>query len=145
MAEPGTIRKTGSQLNDQIDRIYRGLNNRMYNASNYDEFYGARDRWFSASRAYGRLSKDNRLIDSFRDYRPQNEDFTSAEEIERIRRHFGLENRSEGSLRALRNNVVLSLDRIAGGNQSLRWDMMPWMQSITAVIDRELIRKGRGV
>lgn len=141
MAEP-TVKngKTRAQLDAQLARISTAVE-RANRGADWDEIRHNQNRWFQATGAYGRLSRDNGLISRFADYMPADRFFTSNAEIERINRHFGLEGRTLESLRALRNNVVDYYDQNYR-RSSQRFDKMPWMQSITAVIDEYIRRKG---
>ena len=142
MAEPSVRNgKTRAQLDAQLGRIGTAVDRALGGATTYDEDRRLRNRWWNATAAYGRLSGDDRQIASFLDYRPASRMFTSNEEIERINQHFGLENRTVESLRALRDNVV----REYSNNRENMPDGMQWLQSITAVIDLYIRRKGREV
>lgn len=145
MAEPSVRNgKTRAQLDAQIGRIDTAMDRAFRNATTQEEMRRLRNRWVNATDAYGRLSGDEQKIQEILDYRPASRMFTSNEEIERLNQHFGLENRSVASLRALRNNVVKTWsNRERDGRQAWdRDDMTPWMQSITAVIDYYISRKG---
>lgn len=136
MAEP---RKTRAQYDAQIERInnaYRSAVERTEYGT--PEFRRQQGRWFKATEIHGKLRGDNRLIESFRDYRPESRMFTSQAEMDRIDKHFGLSKRNVSSLTALRNNVV---DYYANHNTRQN-DLGQWMQSLTAVIDYHIRRKG---
>ena len=140
MGEP---RKTQAQLDSQIGRIKDAYETAVERAGyGSQEFRRQQDRWFKATEAHGRLRGDDKKIDSFKDYMPANRHFTSGAEVKRIEKHFGLEKRNVASLNALRNNVVEYFDKVTNDDRNLRWDKMPWMQSITAVIDKHIARKG---
>lgn len=147
MAEPrkvGAGGKTPAQLDAQIERI-----NKEYVTAAQRAEYGSLEfrrqqrRWFNATAAHGRLRGDDKLIESFKDYRPDSRIFTSPEEMDRIDKHFGLSKRNVASLTALRNNIVdyyAKHDRyVRGGRDDT---LGQWMQSITAVIDHHIMRKG---
>lgn len=142
MAEPGVKGKTRSQLDSQLKRINTATERAMAGAD-YDEMNRVRNRWFKATDAYGRLSGDNKLIDSIKDYRPADRHFTSNKEIEYIEKKLKLAGRTPESLNALRNNVVEAYDRYAGDDREKRWELTPWMQSVTAVIDNYMYRRNR--
>ena len=131
MSEP---RKTRAQLDAQMKRINTAVARAMRDVD-FDEMLRQQNRWFTATSAYGRLSGDNKLIDSIKDYRPADRHFTSNEEIEYVAKKLKLKGRTKESLNALRNNVVEAYDRYAGDDREKGWDLMPWMQSVTAVID----------
>ena len=131
MAEP---RKTRAKLDAQLHRINTAVARAMKDVD-FDEMLRQQNRWFTATGAYGRLSGDNKLIDSIKDYRPKDRHFTSNEEIDYIAKKLKLNGRTKESLNALRNNVVEAYDRYAGDDREKGWDLMPWMQSVTAVID----------
>lgn len=131
--------KTRGQLDAQIERInnaYRSAVERTEWGS--PEFRRQQGRWFKATEIHGKLRGDDKKIDSFKDYRPASRMFTSKEEMDRIDKHFGLSKRNVASLNALRNNVV---DYYAN-HDTRRNDMGQWMQSLTAVIDYHIRRKG---
>lgn len=140
MGEP-TARngKTKAQLDDQIGRIERAFRSAVDRANDWDEMNRQRARWFRATEIHGRLRGDDRLIDSFKDYRPARRGFTSGEEIRRIERHFGLARRNFASLNALRNNIVeYYSERVERDARSA--PDMEWLQSLTAVIDMYMNR-----
>ena len=138
MAEPSVKRgKTRAQLDAQLGRISTAME-RAYETATDGDMSRIRNRWFNATRAYGRLSGDDEQIQSIIDYRPESRMFTSREEMERLNRHFGLEKRTVESLMALRNNVVDTYARLGRRDDG----MMQWMQSVTAVIDYYIRRKG---
>lgn len=139
MSEP---RKTRAQLDAQLGRIRTAVE-RATSGADYNEMMRVRNRWFTATDAYGRLSGDNKLIDSIKDYRPADRHFTSNKEIDYISKKLKLKGRTQESLNALRNNVVEAYDRLAGDDREKRWDMMPWMQSVTAVIDEYIYGRRR--
>lgn len=123
-------------MDAQLGRISSAIG-RVYETSNNDaDIDRMRNRWWTATNAYGRLSGDDKKIQSFMDYRPESRIFTSKAEMDRINEHFGLSNRSVESLRALRDNVVRAYANNRGDG------MMQWMQSVTAVIDYYIRRKG---
>lgn len=134
--------KTRSQLDAQLGRISTAVQRAMRNVD-YDESFRVRNRWFNATKAYGRLSGDDKLIDSIKDYRPADRHFTSNEEIAYIAKKLKLKGRSVESLNALRNNVVDAYDRFAGDDRQKRRDYMPWMLSVTAVIDEYIFNPKR--
>lgn len=139
MAEP---MKTKGQLDAQIERInnaYRTSVERTEYGS--PEFRRQQGRWFKATEIHGKLRGDNKLIDSFKNYRPKDWGFTSKEEMDRIDKHFGLSKRNVASLNALRNNVVKYYSNLPRATRR-EDDMSEWMQSITAVIDHHIRRKG---
>lgn len=152
MAEPQVRgRKTRAQLDAQLRRIYGAVEDANSAALDraaatdrqipWEDIRRNQRRLFRATTAYGNMTRDNRLIADFTDYSPSSRMFTSASDIERIDKHFGLEKRTVESLMALRNNVVDYFDKnYRQGDE--RWDRMPWMQSITAVIDEFIRRKG---
>ena len=70
------------------------------------------------------------MVREFADYMPQDKHITSREEIEKISRHFNLEEMSALELQNLRDFVVLFYT----SNESL-FDKREAMYSITAVID----------
>ena len=136
MAEP---RKTHGQLDAQIERINRAYRSAVARTEyGSPEFRRQQRRWFNATEAHGRLRGDNRLIENFRDYRPASRGFTSQAEMDRIDKHFGLSKRNVSSLSALRNNII---DYYAN-HDTRQNDMGEWMQSLTAVIDWHIRRKG---
>ena len=139
MAEPG---KTMAQLDAQIGRIQNAYHSAVERAEwGSPEFRRQQGRWFKATEAHGKLRGDDKKIDSFKDYRPASRMFTSEEEMKRIDKHFGLSKRNVASLNSLRNNVV---EYYASQPVEVRrnGDLDQWMQSITAVIDYHIIRKG---
>lgn len=147
MAEAASISgKSGAQLDAQIERIRNNYHTAVARAEyGTPEFRRQQDRWFNATRTYGRLRGDDRLIDNFKDYRPSNRFFTSADDIRKVENALKLNERNTASLNALRNNVVAYYERETRDDRDKRWDMMPWMQSITAVIDQQIRRKGGNV
>ena len=158
MAEPRQVGKTRAQIDAQMGRILSAVDEANRTALDrartplgqsgavlqevpWEEIRRNQRRWFTATTAYGNMTKDNQLIGRFTDYRPEDEFFTSADDIRKVDKHFKLSKRTTESLMALRNNVVKYYDdNYRGGEQ--RWQMMPWMQSITAVIDEYIRRKG---
>lgn len=139
MSEP---KKTQAQLDAQIARIgkaYRTAVERTEYGSS--DFRTQQGRWFRATEAHGKLRGDDKKIDSFKDYRPASRVFTSRAEMDRIDKHFGLSKRNTDSLTALRNNIVEYYTKIPR-QQALASDMDQWMQSLTAVIDYHIRRKG---
>lgn len=135
MREP---RKTKGQLDAQIERIGNAYQSAVQRAEyGSSEFRRQQGRWFRATATHGRLRGDDKKIDSFSNYRPAERGFTSASEMKRIDKHFGLSRRNVASLNALRNNVVEYY-----ANQPRERDMSEWMQSITAVIDYHIRNKG---
>lgn len=70
------------------------------------------------------------MVREFADYMPQEKHITSREEIEKISRHFNLEEMSALELQNLRDFVVLFYT----SNENL-FDKREAMYSITAVID----------
>ena len=145
MAEPAVKKgKTRAQLDAQLGRINTAIERAYDEAENWDERRRMQRRWFNATSAYGRLSGDDKLIRSFADYRPETRGFTTFKEMDKINDHFGLENRSVESLRALRNNIVDAWsNRDRNGRQAWdRDDMTEWMQSLTATIDYYIRKKG---
>jgi hypothetical protein len=152
MAEPAVKNgKTRAQLDAQLRRIYGAVDDANSAALDraaatdrqipWEDIRRNQRRLFRATTAYGNMTRDNRLIANFTNYRPADDMFTSNAEIEQINRHFGLERRTVESLMALRNNVVDYFDNNYRQTDE-RWDRMPWMQSITAVIDEYIRRKG---
>lgn len=147
MAEPGRLTnggKTPAQLDAQIERINKAYATAADRAEyGSPEFRRQQRRWFNATAAHGRLRGDDKLIESFKDYRPESRIFTSKEEMDRIDKHFGLSKRNYASLTALRNNIVdyyAKHDRyVRGGRDDT---LGQWMQSLTAVIDWHITRKG---
>lgn len=135
MSEPGVKGKTRAQLDAQLGRIRTAVERATKGASDFDETLRIRNRYFRATDAYGKLSGDDKLIDSIKDYRPKDRHFTSNAEIDYIAKKLKLKGRNTESLTALRNNVVKAYDRFAGDDRQKGWDLMPWMQSVTAVID----------
>ena len=142
MAEAAVKGKTRAQLDAQLKRINTAVERAINRSGDYDESIRQRNRWFRATDAYGRLSGDNKLIDSIKDYRPTDRHFTSRAEMDMIEKKLKLKGRSAESLNALRNNVVEAFDRYAGEDRDKRWELMPWMQSVTAVIDNYKYTKG---
>ena len=140
MSEP---RKTKGQLDAQIGRIQKAYQTAVARTEyGSPEFRRQQGRWFKATEAHGKLRGDDRKIDAFKDYLPENRNYTSGAEVKRIEKHFGLDKRNVASLNALRNNVVDYYHKATENDRQKAWDMMPWMQSITAVIDRQISRKG---
>ena len=139
MSEPG---KTKAQLDAQIDRINKAYTTAVSRvAYGTPEFRRQQDRWFKATETHGKLRGDDKKIESFKDYRPASWGFTSKDEMDKIDKHFGLSKRNVSSLNALRNNVVeyyTSLPRDTRVDNG----MDEWMQSITAVIDYHIRKKG---
>ena len=70
------------------------------------------------------------MVVDFKDYMPKDRHVTSREEIEKISRHFNLEEMSALELQNLRDFVVLFYT----SNENL-FDKREAMYSITAVID----------
>ena len=151
MSEPKSIGKTRVQLDAQLKRIFTAVDDANNTALDraaatsrevpWEDIRRNQRRLFRATSAYGNITKDNQLIDKFKDYEPSSRVFTSEADIKKVEKHFGLANRTVESLQALRNNVVDYFDQnFRQGDQ--RWGKMPWMQSITAVIDEHIRRKG---
>ena len=136
MSEP---KKTQAQLDAQIERIQKQYRTAVERADyGSPDFRRNQGRWFKATEAHGKLRGDDKKIDSFKDYRPESRMFTSKAEMDRIDKHFGLSKRNVASLNALRNNVVDYWSK----NDRNAEDLDKWMQSITAVIDYHIRRKG---
>ena len=136
MSEP---KKTQAQLDAQIERIQKQYRTAVERADyGSPDFRRNQGRWFKATEAHGKLRGDDKKIDSFKDYRPASRTFTSKGEMDRIDKHFGLSKRNVASLNALRNNVVDYWSK----NDRNAEDLDKWMQSITAVIDYHIRRKG---
>lgn len=147
MAEPRKVGgvaggKTPAQLDAQIERIRGAYNSAVERAEwGSPEFRRQQRRWFNATEAHGRLRGDDKLIESFKDYRPARWGFTSKAEMDKIDKHFGLSERNTASLNALRNNVVEYYSNLPRATRR-EDDMSEWMQSIVAVIDEHIRRKG---
>ena len=136
MSEP---KKTHAQLDAQIERIQKQYRTAVERADyGSPDFRRNQGRWFKATEAHGKLRGDDKKIDSSKDYRPASRTFTSKGEMDRIDKHFGLSKRNVASLNALRNNVVDYWSK----NDRNAEDLDKWMQSITAVIDYHIRRKG---
>ena len=79
------------------------------------------------------------LIKELHGYEPKSPIFTSEEEMERIKEHFGLDKMSYTELQNLRDMFMLYY--LTPGNKKEGWFSISAMQSITAVIDYYKVAK----
>ena len=82
------------------------------------------------------------LIDEFKGYEPASLVFTSDEEIEKINKHFSLDEKSLYELRNLRDMFMLYF--IECQHCEKKYSISA-MQSVTCVIDLYITRKGAEV
>lgn len=89
-------------------------------------------------------------LDWLADYKPQDEHFTSDEEMKMIAEKLNLATLTNAELQEKRNEVVrfyhkLVEDAIMAGDHEKRWNLSDGLMSVTAVIDHYKFNRGMEV